>query len=1099
MFSFITRLFGTSQGRAIRQLKKQINTINQYYQELQKLSNDELRQATDSIRQDLQKGVCKQENRILALKKRASDAGDIQEKLKLFDQVEAEEKALKDQREKLLTQYLPQAFAIVKETARRFQTSEALIVTANDQDKKLADIYQHIQIKEGQAHYSSTWEVAGRQKKWNMLHYDVQLMGGIVLHKGKIAEMGTGEGKTLVATLPAFLNALLQKGVHIVTVNDYLAKRDAEWMAPIYQFHGITVDCIEKYPSHSQERARAYQADIVYGTNNEFGFDYLRDNMAKTSEAQVQRGHYYAIVDEIDSVLIDDARTPLIISGPVKKDNNREFRSLKPRIQQLYHVQKKLIANLLDDSKNKLVDNKKSEAGLSLFRVYRGLPKDPNLISYLSEKGIKQLLATTEDYYLQENKRLMPEADEPLYFTIDATTNSIELTDKGIAYLTEHDKDPTFFILPDIATKVAEIEKDANLSLEVKTAQRNQLTKDYGVKAARIHAINQLLKAYALFQKNIDYVVLQGKVKIVDEKTGRILEGRRYSDGLHQAIEAKEGLEVEKSSQTYATITPQNQFRMYYKLSGMTGTAATEAAEMWDIYRLEVVIIPPNKPIQRKDLNDKIYKTQHEKFEAISQHVETIKKTKRPILLITPSVEVSEYLRKKLQVSPKQVLNAKNHHLEADIIARAGQANSITIATQMAGRGTDIQLSPEALEAGGLYLIIAEKHETRRVNNQSRGRAGRQGDQGTTVCYLSLEDPLIVHFKHGYIGKQVDNMFHEEGEVLEDNLITRAIENVQKNLEQNHFMSRKRALDYDDVLGKQRSIIYQKRNHALYQQKLPFDILHIIYSTVETILTRTVYNTQKLAIELFDTFGIRHTSLPQVVHVSPRIVKEFFHKVLEEKKKKEDKWLNIISEKVKVLDKGIDYLLINLLCKEKNYKILINLEAFKRSKGKSMLQSIQQKILLTIIDEYWKEHLQTMEYLKENARNASYENKDPLLVYKFDGIAAFRGLIQAINYQVTHDLFHTQLIEDNILVLKAKVDVEDHDLLEEYRPDDDSQYHNNSLDKAELPARSEKVIGRNERVSVKYTDGTIKENVKYKTVEKDIQDKKCAVLEHDSQ
>ncbi len=719
MLEFFTRFFGRFLGsqhvRNLERLKGRLSAINQHQVFLAQLSDDALRAEIDGVRKILDEALSEERAKIAALKEALQrEKKDLKKSLPQWAAIEESQEKIDKITGKILDDQLPLVFAVVRETARRFKEKEELVVFASQKDREFAALYPHIVIENDRAHYQTTWEVGGDRIKWDMVHYDVQMMGGIVLHEGKIAEMGTGEGKTLVATLPAFLNALSGKGVHIITVNDYLSRRDQAWMAPLFLFHGLSVDCIENYPAYSAGRRQAYRADITYGTGNEFGFDYLRDNMAMRLEKEVQRGFYYGILDEIDSVLIDEAKTPLIISGPMKGGGNQAFKFLKPHVQALYQAQKKIVDGFLLEAKKAMDSEKKDAAGLPLFRIYRGLPKSPALIDLLAQKGIRQLLAQTEDYYMQENKKMMPEADEPLLFTIDESTRSVELTDKGIEFLSKKNQDPDFFILPDVTSKLAKLESEKKYSAEEKISERKKILEDYGVKYRRVDAIHQLLKAYTLFQKNLDYVVMNQKIKIVDDKTGRILEGRRYSH-VHPAIEAKEGVKIERNSQTYATITPQNQFRMYKKLSGMTGTAATEAAEFWDIYKLEVVVIPPNKPSRRLDHDDKIYKTEHEKIKAIAEDIEESKKSGRPILVITPSVEVSEQLRKTLQVAPRQLLNAKNHHMEAAIIARAGQRNALTIATQMAGRGTDIKLSPEALEAGGLKVIIVEKNENRRL------------------------------------------------------------------------------------------------------------------------------------------------------------------------------------------------------------------------------------------------------------------------------------------------------------------------------------------------------------------------------------------------
>ncbi len=1093
MLNFFRKLFGTRQERAQAALKEQVALIYQHLQALQPLSDDALRQETAKIKEDLRTQLAPQEKKRQQLKEQAQEIQDLQKQTTLFAEIDLLTKELRQQRHQILDRHLPRAFAIVKETARRFATQEELIVTAQDLDRQLAQEHPHITLQGTHAHYTTTWQVAGHAQRWNMIHYDVQLMGGIVLHQGKIAEMGTGEGKTLVATLPAFLNALAGKGVHIITVNDYLAQRDAEWMAPLYQFHGLTVDCIERHPPHTPARKKAYQAAITYGTNSGFGFDYLRDNIVKHNIEQVQGGHEYAILDEVDQVLLDDAKTPLILSGPVKEDNSQEYRTLNPHVARLYKEQKKLVRELLQEAQEKIDAGDKKEGGLLLFRAYRALPKEKALITYLSQKGIKQILSDTEDHYLQENKKFMPEVDEPLLFTIEEHLNTISLTDKGIEYLTTQQKDPSFFILPNIATEIVTIENNPTLTLKEKITQKNTLQEAFAIKSSRLHAINQLLKAYALYEKNVDYVVLDSRVLLVDQKTGRILAGRRFSGGLHKGLEAKEGVPIEKSTETYASITTQNQFRMYHKLAGMTGTALTESVEFWNIYRLEVIAIPPNKPLQREDLNDCIYKTQHEKYNAIADQVKEIKKTNRPILLITPSVEVSEQIRKKLHLSNTQVLNAKNHHREADIIAQAGQAGAITIATQMAGRGTDIKLSPEARNAGGLYLIIVEKHKTRRVNNQSRGRAGRQGDPGTTICYLSLEDPLIVHYKHGYIGKQVDNIFEEEGEMIQHPRITGAIETIQKNHEQDHFMSRKRTLDYDDVLAKQRTIIYQKRHHALHGERIALDIMQAIYGAVEDLLSQNAHNTTQLEMELMQVAHVSFKAPTPILHVSPKTTQTVYEKVLAQKEIIEKDYLQKIDTYIfqKPGGEEIEEIFFPISCGDKPYQVHLKAPRQKHLIPKAITQAVHQTILLNVIDQYWQQHLQAMEELKDAVRHATYESRDPLLVYKFEGIRYFQHLLSKINRTCTQQMTHIRVPEFSI---------------RPYAQEDMHQWHADhqtiSTPEIQEPERlkknllqTQKPIGRNQRVTVQYLDGTRKERVKYKTIQKDLEEEKCKILE----
>ena len=835
----LKKLFGNKAQRDLKEIEPYVERIKQAYEQIEKLSNDELRGRTESIKQRIQDYVQPERDRIAELKARI-ETTEINQREKIYDEVDKLEKEITDKYEKALDEVLPEAFAIMKDTARRFAQNDEVVVTANDFDRSLAARHDFVYIEDDKAHYKNEWVAGGNMHKWDMVHYDVQLIGGVVLHKGKIAEMATGEGKTLVATLPVFLNALTRNGVHVVTVNDYLAKRDSEWMGPLYMFHGLSVDCIDKHRPNSEERRQAYLADITFGTNNEFGFDYLRDNMATSPLDLVQRSHNYAIVDEVDSVLIDDARTPLIISGPVPKGDDQLFEELCPRVERLVNLQKKLTTEYLAEARNKLKsdDEKVREEGaLALFRSYKGMPKNTALIKYLSEQGNKQILLKTEEFYMQENNRNMHIATDPLYFVIDEKNKSIELTDKGIDALTASSEDAEFFVLPDVGSEIAELEKQP-LSAEEKQAKKDEVMQNYAVKSERVHTVNQLLKAYTLFEKDIEYVVLDNKVKIVDEQTGRILDGRRYSDGLHQAIEAKEHVKVEAATQTFATITLQNYFRMYHKLAGMTGTAETEASEFWSIYKLDVVVIPTNRPVIRDDREDLVYKTKREKYNAVIEEIVRLVGEGRPVLVGTTSVEISELLSRmlKLRGIKHNVLNAKQHALEAQVVAEAGRSGQVTIATNMAGRGTDIKLTPEVKAAGGLAIIGTERHESRRVDRQLRGRAGRQGDPGSSQFFVSLEDDLMRLFGSGRIATMMDRMGLKEGEVIQAGMMTRAIERAQKKVEENNFGIRKRLLEYDDVMNSQREVIYTRRRHALYGERIEIDLNNIMYDYAENFV-----------------------------------------------------------------------------------------------------------------------------------------------------------------------------------------------------------------------------------------------------------------------
>ena len=846
----LKKLFGNKSTRDMKEIQPWVQKIKDAYPEIEKLSNDELRAKTQELRKFVKDSAKEEEEKINDLKAKVETL-ELEDREEVFNQIDKLEKEVLDKYEKALDEILPQAFAIVKNTAQRFASNEEIVVTATDFDRELAATKDFVSIDGDKAIYQNHWMAGGNEITWNMVHYDVQLFGGVVLHKGKIAEMATGEGKTLVATLPVFLNALTGNGVHVVTVNDYLSKRDSEWMGPLYEFHGLSVDCIDKHKPNSEARRKAYLADITFGTNNEFGFDYLRDNMAGNPRDLVQRKHNYAIVDEVDSVLIDDARTPLIISGPVPKGEVQMFEEFKPMVENLFNTQRTLATKLLSDARRLIQSDKKEEqeAGwLSLFRSHKGLPKNKALIKYLSEPGIKAGMLKTEEIYMENNNKRMHEATDELYFVIDEKLNSVDLTDKGIEFISKYASDPSFFILPDITSQLAELEGQKDLSEEEKLNKKDELLTDYSVKSERVHTINQLLKAYAMFEKDDQYVVIDGQVKIVDEQTGRIMEGRRYSDGLHQAIEAKESVKVEAATQTFATITLQNYFRMYHKLSGMTGTAETEAGEFWDIYKLDVVVIPTNKPIARIDMNDRVYKTKREKYKAVIEEIEKMHNCGRPVLVGTTSVEISEMLSKMLQMRKIEhnVLNAKLHQKEAEIVAQAGQSGTVTIATNMAGRGTDIKLSPEVKAAGGLAIIGTERHESRRVDRQLRGRAGRQGDPGSSVFFVSLEDNLMRLFSSDRIATIMDKLGFKEGEMIEHKMISNAIEKAQKKVEENNFGIRKRLLEYDDVMNKQRVVIYTKRRHALMGERIGMDIVNMIWERCASIVENGDYETAKL-------------------------------------------------------------------------------------------------------------------------------------------------------------------------------------------------------------------------------------------------------------
>ncbi|MCQ2195530.1 MAG: preprotein translocase subunit SecA [Paludibacteraceae bacterium] len=1005
----LSKWFGNKAQRDMREVKPYIEKVEMIYPSIEKLTNDELRARTLDIRERIQNYVSSEKSKIADLKSKI-EGQEIEEREKTYGEIDRLEKLSLDKYEEVLEEVLPEVFAIVKDTARRFSASETIEVTASDLDRELAAAgHDFLTIEGDKAIYKNHWTAGGNDLKWNMVHYNVQLFGGVVLHKGKIAEMQTGEGKTLVATLPVFLNALTGNGVHVITVNDYLSKRDSEWMGPLYMFHGLTVDCIDKHRPNSPERRKAYMADITFGTNNEFGFDYLRDNMATSPEDLVQRKHNYAIVDEVDSVLIDDARTPLIIAGAVTRSSEQQYEQLCPRVDHLVALQRTLATNYLTQAKSllKSLDKKDQEEGaLALFRSYKALPKNTPLIKFLSETGIKATLLKTEEFYMAENNKNMHIATEPLYFVIDEKHKSIELTDKGIAALTGASEDPQFFVLPDMSAKVAELEK-SSLSKEDKLKQKDQMMQDYSIKAERIHTINQLLKAYTLFNKEEEYVVLDGKVKIVDEGTGRIMEGRRYSDGLHQAIEAKEHVKVEAATQTHATITLQNYFRMYHKLSGMTGTAETEAGEFWNIYKLDVVVVPTNRPIARKDMNDRVYRTKREKYKAVIEEIETLINHGRPVLVGTTSVDISETISKMLTMRkiPHNVLNAKLHQKEADIVAEAGKSSTVTIATNMAGRGTDIKLSDEVKAAGGLAIIGTERHESRRVDRQLRGRAGRQGDPGSSVFFVSLEDSLMRIFGSEKITKIMDRLGFKEGEVIEHPMISKSIERAQKKVEENHFGVRKRLLEYDDVMNSQREVIYKKRRETLMGERMGVNIMNMIYDAIYLVVEDAKmsgdYKYYCEELELLANVEAP-VSLQEFNSTKVEVLAE---KTFAEAMKSFKRNMDTIAEQTYpeicrvVGEFGEQYvnILIPITDGVHTYRVPVNLKEAYDDKAKSVVKTFEKAILLHEIDEFWKEHLRDMDELRDSVQNASYEQKDPLLIYKKESFELFRKMIEKLN------------------------------------------------------------------------------------------------------
>lgn len=1016
----LSKLFGNKSQRDLREVQPYLTKIKETYPSIQALSNDELRARSESLKQKIREYTAAERAEIEKLKSNVEEL-DLEAREEVWNKVDKIEKTILDRTEEILDEALPEAFSIVKDTARRFAENAEIVVTATDRDREFATKFDFVRIEDDKAIYQNHWVAGGNDMTWDMVHYDVQLIGGVVLHKGKIAEMATGEGKTLVATLPVFLNALSGNGVHVVTVNDYLAKRDSEWMGPLYMFHGITVDCIDKHIPNSNGRRAAYNADITFGTNNEFGFDYLRDNMATAPSDLVQRKHNYAIVDEVDSVLIDDARTPLIISGPTPKGEDQLFEEFLPNVEKVVEAQRKLCNQILLEAKQKIhSDDKKvqEEGALLLFRTFKGLPKSKALIKFLSEPGVKATMLKTEEFYMQDNMRQMHVVTDPLYFVIDEKMNSIELTDLGIDLLTSGTGDPTFFVLPDIAAELAQLD-NLGLSPEDRTARRDAMITNYSIKSERVHTVNQLLKAYTLFEKDDQYVVMDNKVMIVDEQTGRIMDGRRYSDGLHQAIEAKERVKVEAATQTFATITLQNYFRMYHKLSGMTGTAETEAGELWDIYKLDVVVIPTNRPILRKDMNDRIYKTAREKYNAVIEEIVSLVEQGRPVLVGTTSVEISELLSRMLSLRKIEhnVLNAKLHQREADIVAQAGRKGTVTIATNMAGRGTDIKLTPEVKEAGGLAIIGTERHESRRVDRQLRGRSGRQGDPGSSVFYISLEDHLMRLFASDRIASLMDRMGFKEGEVLENNMLSKSVEKAQKKVEENNFGIRKRLLEYDDVMNSQREVIYTRRRHALMGERIGMDVLNMLYDVTEGIVTRYKdgEDYEGFVAEMFSTLAVE-VELSEEDFRKEResaLVDVVFDEVYKTFKRRCDTIASVAYPVIHQVreEHGTQYerIVVPITDGRRVYNIAVNLEEADASEGKSIVKELEKSISLYTLDEAWKEHLREMDELRNSVQNASYENKDPLLIYKLESYELFKTMIDSMNRKASAILMRAHI------------------------------------------------------------------------------------------
>lgn len=1069
--NFIKKLFGSKADRDLKQLSPIVGLVNDEYKKLTNISDDELREKTETFRQKLQDSVKEETAKIQKLKEKAEEV-EVDEREDIYNEIDKIEEDITKKLDKVLDALQPEVFALVKETSRRLTENKQLVVTANQNDRDLATRYDFVNIENDKATYTNKWLAGGTEIEWSMVHYDVQLIGGTVLHQGKIAEMATGEGKTLSSTLPVFLNALTGRGVHVVTVNDYLAKRDAEWNGPLFQFHGLSVDCIDKHRPNSEERRKAYLADITYGTNNEFGFDYLRDNMAINPEDMVQRMHNYAIIDEVDSVLIDDARTPLIISGPTPRGENQEFDRMKPRVERIVREQNTLIRELFTEGKKlaESEDKKERELGeLQIFRAFKGAPKYKPLIKYLSEQGNKARLIKTENYYMMDNNRNMHIATDELFYVIDEKSNTIELTDKGLDLITQEGDDENFFILPDISIALDEIEKSEELSDKEKMEQKDQLFQDYSTKTERVHTVNQLLKAYSLFEKDVEYVVIDGKVMIVDEQTGRVMDGRRYSDGLHQAIEAKENVKIEAATQTYATITLQNYFRMYNKLSGMTGTAETEAKELWDIYKLDVVVIPTNVPIARDDQNDIIYKTKREKYNAIIAKVEELIGKGRPVLVGTTSVEISELLSRMLKMKgiEHNVLNAKLHKREADIVTEAGRKAQVTIATNMAGRGTDIKLSKEVKEAGGLAIVGTERHESRRVDRQLRGRAGRQGDPGSSLFFISLEDDLMRLFGSDRMIKWLDRAGLKEGEDIQAGMMTRQIEKAQRKVEENHFGVRKRLLEFDDVMNTQREAIYKKRRHALYGDRLQVDVANTMYDVCYDLVEeyKNMNNYEGFRIKILSDLAVEcplteeeYKSL-SAVETTEKLYKSAREAYKRKSQAIADQAQPVIKNVYEHHKETYKNIAVPITDGSKVYNVITNLEKAYESDGEELMRSYEKSVVLAHIDNLWKEHLRELDDLKQSVQNVSYEQKDPLVIYKFESFDLFKKMMNKVNTEIINTLMKGQIyLQNPDEVREAEQRRTDYSgtKTEKEGAEDTEQ------EKKAQPVRTEEKIGRNE-------------------------------------
>ena len=1096
----VLKLFlGDKSKQDVKTISPIVDKIKSFDEKISQLTNDELRNKTEEFKLLIKKNNESLNNSIDSLNTEVDNTVDYDLKEEIYNKIDNLKSEIYTSTEATLNELLPEAYAVIKETARRFTNNKDIKVKANDFDRAISANKDYLNLKGEFAVWNNSWNAAGKDVTWDMIHYDVQLIGGIAMHQGKIAEMQTGEGKTLVATLPVYLNALSGKGVHLVTVNDYLAKRDSAWMAPIYEFHGLSVDCIDYYKPNSEERKKAYQADITFGTNNEFGFDYLRDNMANSPDDLVQRPHNFAIVDEVDSVLVDDARTPLIISGAIPKGDIHEFNELKPKIENIVSAQRKYLNTVLSESKKMILNNDEENGAFNLFRVYRGMPKNKALIKFLSEDGIKQLLQKTENFYMQDNSREMPKIDKELYYVIDEKNNQIELTDKGIEFLSGKEN-PNFFIMPEIGMEISKIEAK-NLDSNEEAKLKEELYRDFGVKSERIHTLSQLLKAYALFEKDIQYVVMENKVMIVDEQTGRIMDGRRYSDGLHQAIEAKENVKIEAATQTFATITLQNYFRMYNKLSGMTGTAVTEAGELLEIYKLDVVEIPTNRPIARDDREDLIYKTKREKYNAVIDEVTNLSRSGRPVLIGTTSVEISEVLGKMLGIRkvPHNILNAKLHKKEADVVAQAGNPGQVTIATNMAGRGTDIKLSDKVKSSGGLAIIGTERHDSRRVDRQLRGRAGRQGDPGSSQFYVSLEDNLMRLFGSERIAKMMDRMGLEDGEVIQHSMITKSIERAQKKVEENNFGIRKRLLEYDDVMSAQREVIYKRRYNALFGDRLKVDIANMIYDTTESIvennkisedfknfeyeLIRYFSFTTTISNEDFNKFSVQEIT-NRVYEVA---LKNYITKIKDNAKLA----YPVIKNVYETQKDKFKRIVVPFTDGIKTLQVITDLEKAYNSKGEQLVKDFEKNISLAIIDDAWKTHLRKMDELKQSVQLAVHEQKDPLLIYKFESFELFKEMIDKVNKEIISFLFKGEIPRENNIqeakvkrTLSGKTSKEEIPNMDELSARNRAAGNNTSKrDIVETIVRNQPKIGRNDKVSIKNIKTGENKQLKYKQAE----------------